>query len=153
MESEAPLFDGVSPSVPADFGDMGGAKVPSFEDYHNEIRLRYVMGLQMIIELQCEALVKEFKVTPLVCGLVGPIWLRFVSRTGVFDDDWADRIIHDSEMQEEGNNSVNFPTIASIYALQYLHHAPFCCMVFLFFLFFWLFYSLRMQFWNAVVDK
>lgn len=90
-----------SPSVPEDFG---GLKVPSFEDYHNEIRMRYVMGLQMMIELQCEALVKEFKVTPLICGLVAPIWLRFVSRTGVFDDDWADKVIHESEMQKEGNN-------------------------------------------------
>ncbi|XP_027366571.1 TATA box-binding protein-associated factor RNA polymerase I subunit B [Abrus precatorius] len=91
-------FDQASPSVPADFG---GLKVPSFEDYHNEIRMRYVMGLQMMIELQCEALVKEFKVTPLICGLIGPIWLRFVSRTGVFDDDWPDKVIHDSEMQNE----------------------------------------------------
>lgn len=98
-------FDGTSPSVPADFG---GLKVASFEDYHNEIRMRYVMGLQMMIELQCEALVKQFKVTPLICGLVGPIWLRFVSRTGVFDDDWADIVIHDSEMQNEGNN-LKFP--------------------------------------------
>ncbi|KAJ1440932.1 Transcription initiation factor Rrn7, Zinc-finger [Sesbania bispinosa] len=99
-------FDGASPSVPADFG---GSKVASFEDYHNEIRMRYVMGLQIMIELQCEALVKEFKVTPLICGLVGPIWLRFVSRTGVFDDDWADKAIHDSEMQKEGEADVYKP--------------------------------------------
>ncbi|XP_020214063.1 TATA box-binding protein-associated factor RNA polymerase I subunit B [Cajanus cajan] len=97
-EFDAAQFDEASPSVPADFG---GLKVASFEDYHNEIRMRYVMGLQMMIELQCEALVKEFKVTPLICGLVGPIWLRFVSKTGVFDDDWADKVIHASEMQKE----------------------------------------------------
>ncbi|CAI8605884.1 unnamed protein product [Vicia faba] len=47
-----------SPSTPVDFG---GSNVPSSEDYHNEIRLRYVFGLQIMIELQCEALVKEFK--------------------------------------------------------------------------------------------
>ncbi|CAK8576647.1 unnamed protein product [Lathyrus sativus] len=93
------LFDEASPSTPADFG---GSNVPSSEDYHNEIRLRYVLGLQIMIELQCEALVKEFKVTPLVCGLVGPIWLRFVSKTGVFDEDWANKVIDDSEMQKEG---------------------------------------------------
>ncbi|KAK7396013.1 hypothetical protein VNO78_16694 [Psophocarpus tetragonolobus] len=97
-EFDTVQFDDASPSVPADFG---GSKVASFEDYHNEIRMRYVMGLQIMIELQCEALVKEFKVTPLICGLVGPIWLRFVSRTGVFDDDWADKVIHDSETQRE----------------------------------------------------
>lgn len=94
------------PSVPSDFG---GSKVASFEDYHNEIRMRYVMGLQLMIELQCEALVKEFKVTPLICGLVGPIWLRFVSRTGVFDDDWPDKVIHNSEMQNEGKTK--FPVL------------------------------------------
>ncbi|XP_047165899.1 TATA box-binding protein-associated factor RNA polymerase I subunit B [Vigna umbellata] len=97
-EFYADQFVEESPSVPTDFG---GSNVASFEDYHNEIRMRYVMGLQMMIELQCEALVKEFKVTPLICGLVGPIWLRFVSRTGVFDDDWPDKVIHNSEMQRE----------------------------------------------------
>jgi len=88
-------------SNPADFG---GSTAVSIEQYYKEIRLRYIMGLQMMIEIQCEALVKEFKVTPLICGLVGPIWLRFVSKTGVFDDDWADKAIHESEMQNEGNN-------------------------------------------------
>ncbi|KAL5097956.1 hypothetical protein RYX36_002283 [Vicia faba] len=87
------------PSTPVDFG---GSNVPSSEDYNNEIRLRYVFGLQIMIELQCEALVKEFKVTPLICGLVGPIWLRFVAKTGVFDEDWANKVLHDSEMQKEG---------------------------------------------------
>ncbi|ESW03751.1 hypothetical protein PHAVU_011G039300 [Phaseolus vulgaris] len=96
-EFDADQFIEESPSVPNDFG----GSVASFEDYHNEIRMRYVMGLQLMIELQCEALVKEFKVTPLICGLVGPIWLRFVSGTGVFDDDWADKVIHNSEMQKE----------------------------------------------------
>ncbi|RHN56321.1 putative RNA polymerase I transcription initiation factor TAF1B/Rrn7 [Medicago truncatula] len=64
--------------------------------------MRHLMGLQMMIELQCKALVKEFKVTPLICGLVGPIWLRFISKTGVFDDDRAYTVMHNSEMQKEG---------------------------------------------------
>ncbi|KAG5145353.1 hypothetical protein JHK84_030896 [Glycine max] len=102
-EFDAAQFDEASPSVPADFG---GSQVACFEDYHNEIRMRYVMGLQMMIELQCEALVKEFKVTPLICGLVGPIWLRFVSKTGIFGDDWADKVIHDSETQNEAREAV-----------------------------------------------
>ncbi|KAI4314160.1 hypothetical protein L6164_027095 [Bauhinia variegata] len=94
-------FDEWGPSVPEDFGGSSSVKVPSFDDYYNEIRLRYVLGLQMMIEFQCEALVKEFKVSPLICGLIGPIWLRFVSTTGVFDDEWADQAIKDSEMQHE----------------------------------------------------
>lgn len=109
-------FDGVGvgPSVPGDFGGSSGVRVLSFEDYYNEIRIRYVMGLQMMIEYQCEVLVKEFKVNPLICGLVGPIWLRFVSGTGVFDDDWADEVIHESEMQQEGNNLDLLPSFSHL---------------------------------------
>jgi hypothetical protein len=76
-------FDEASPWEPEDFG----SKVVNSEDYHKEIRLRYVLGLQLMIQLQCEALVKEFKVTPLICGLVGPIWLRLITH-----------------LQKEGNN-------------------------------------------------
>ncbi|XP_028805071.1 LOW QUALITY PROTEIN: TATA box-binding protein-associated factor RNA polymerase I subunit B-like [Neltuma alba] len=87
-------------SVPGDFGS-NTVRVLSFDDYYTEIRMRYVMGLQIMVQLQCEALVKEFKVNPLICGIVGPIWLRFVSGTAVFDDGWADEVIHESEMQKE----------------------------------------------------
>ncbi|PNX84249.1 TATA box-binding protein associated factor RNA polymerase I subunit [Trifolium pratense] len=108
-------FDGASPWEPEDFG----SKAVSPEDYYKEIRMRYVVGLQVMIELQCEALVKEFKVTPLICGLVGPIWLRFVSKTGVFDDDWADNVINDSEMKREGN-IMKFSFL--VYFCIYLHY-------------------------------
>jgi hypothetical protein len=95
-------FDGTGVSHPRDFGSSK-LKTSKYYHDHNQIRMRYVMGLQMIIELQCEALVKEFKVTPLICGLVGPIWLRFISKTGVFDDDRAYTVMCNSEMQKEGN--------------------------------------------------
>lgn len=94
-------FDGVGPSGPEDFGSVGKS-VPSFEEYYNEIRIRYVMGLQLMIEFQCEALVREFKVSPLICGLAGTIWLRFVAGTRVFDDDWVDDSINESESQHQG---------------------------------------------------
>ncbi|KAB1208345.1 TATA box-binding protein-associated factor RNA polymerase I subunit B [Morella rubra] len=100
VKKEEYFDDGVGPSGPEDFGNssMKGYG-PSFEDYYNEIRIRYVMGLQLMVQLQCEALVREFKVTPLICGLAGSLWMRFVATTGVFDDDWADHAIQDSEMQ------------------------------------------------------
>ncbi|XP_042981304.1 TATA box-binding protein-associated factor RNA polymerase I subunit B [Carya illinoinensis] len=92
--------DGVGPSRPEDFGNSSGKGVgPSFEDYYNEIRIRYVMGVQLMIQFQCEALVREFKVSPLICGIAGTLWMRFVASTGVFDDDWADHTIQDSETQ------------------------------------------------------
>jgi hypothetical protein len=113
-QSSQSHFDEASPWEPEDFG----SKLVSSEDYHKDIRLRYVLGLQLMIQLQCEALVKEFKVTPLICGLVGPIWLRFVSKTGVFDDDWADNVIYDSEMQREGNN-IKFTFLVYIYEFTF----------------------------------
>lgn len=98
-------FNEAGPSVPDNAGGPNAVKVVSFDDYYNEIRMRYVMGLQIMIELQCETLVKEFKVNPLICGIVGPIWLRYVFGTGVFNDGWADEVIHESEMQKEGKMS------------------------------------------------
>lgn len=74
------------------------------EDYYGWIRLRYVMGLQRMIELQCEALVTEFKVTPLICGLAGTVWLRFLAGTQVLNDDCADQTfdLNESEILQQG---------------------------------------------------
>ncbi|XP_054824791.1 TATA box-binding protein-associated factor RNA polymerase I subunit B [Prosopis cineraria] len=102
-------FKQAGSSVPGDFGGSNVMRGLSFDDYYNEIRMRYVMGLQIMIELQCEALVNEFKVNPLICGIVGPIWLRYVSGTDVFDDGWADEVIHDSEMQKEEEPAYHKP--------------------------------------------
>lgn len=99
--SAGPLSDGVGPTGPEDFG-LVGKVAPSFEDYYNEIRIRYVMGLQLMIEFQCEVLVREFKVSPLICGLAGTLWLRLVAATRVFDDGWVDESINESETQHEG---------------------------------------------------
>ncbi|XP_062083077.1 TATA box-binding protein-associated factor RNA polymerase I subunit B isoform X2 [Humulus lupulus] len=99
--SSGPFSDSIGPTGPEDFGSIG-VLVPSFEDYYNEIRIRYIMGLQLMIEFQCEALVREFKVSPLICGLAGTIWLRFVAATRVFDDGWVDEAINESENQHEG---------------------------------------------------
>ncbi|KAG7553363.1 hypothetical protein ISN45_Aa06g038910, partial [Arabidopsis thaliana x Arabidopsis arenosa] len=57
----------------------------SYEDYYKETRDRYVKGLLMMITYQCDALVEKFNVTPLIIG--------------VFDDDWADKAILESELQ------------------------------------------------------
>ncbi|KAB2623066.1 TATA box-binding protein-associated factor RNA polymerase I subunit B [Pyrus ussuriensis x Pyrus communis] len=81
--------DAKGPTGPTDFG-LDGIIELSVEDYYTQIRLRYVMGLQRLIELQCEALVRKFKVNPTICGLSATIWLRFLAGTRLFDDDWAD---------------------------------------------------------------
>lgn len=93
------------PTEPVDFG----AETLSYEDYYDEARDRYVKAFLMMITYQCDALVDKFNVTPLIIGLVGPISLRFVALSGVYDDDWADKAIRDSELQsEDGRNLLKF---------------------------------------------
>ncbi|EOA23557.1 hypothetical protein CARUB_v10016751mg [Capsella rubella] len=85
------------PTEPVDFG----AETLGYDDYYDEARDRYVKAFLMMITYQCDALVDKFNVTPLIIGLVGPICLRFVALSGVYDDDWADNAIRDSERQSE----------------------------------------------------
>ncbi|KAK6136699.1 hypothetical protein DH2020_029527 [Rehmannia glutinosa] len=92
--------DGVGPTGPSDFGSS--RKKFSYEEYYSEIRSRYVSGIQVMIQLQCKALVEKFNVSPLVIGLIGPLWLRFLASTRVMADEWADRAVHDSEAQTQG---------------------------------------------------
>ncbi|XP_030513668.1 TATA box-binding protein-associated factor RNA polymerase I subunit B isoform X2 [Rhodamnia argentea] len=103
-KEEDVAYDEIGPTGPRDFGDSGSARPRAlgYEDYYNEVRIRYVMGLQTMVQLQCEALVREFGATPLICGIAGPIWLRFVASTRVFSDEWADETVNESEMQTEG---------------------------------------------------
>ncbi|GER50310.1 TATA box-binding protein-associated factor RNApolymerase I subunit B [Striga asiatica] len=92
--------DGVGPTEPKDFGSS--KKNFSYEEYYLEIRSRYLAGIQIMIQLQCKALVEEFSVSPLIVGLIGPLWLRYLASTGVMADEWADRAVHDSESQPQG---------------------------------------------------
>ncbi|CAH2045682.1 unnamed protein product [Thlaspi arvense] len=77
----------------------------SYEEYYGQVRDRYVNGFLMMITLQCDALVEKFNVTPLIIGLVGPICLRLVALSGVFDDGWADKAILDSELHSKVRES------------------------------------------------
>ncbi|OVA09009.1 hypothetical protein BVC80_9097g73 [Macleaya cordata] len=102
-------YDEMKPSVPDDFG--GSLKGVSFspEAFSSEIRIRYVMGIQLMIQYQCEALVERFGASPLVCGLAGVIWMRFVAASRVFEERWADDIFEDSEIRKEGDVVVRKP--------------------------------------------
>ncbi|KAK1432744.1 hypothetical protein QVD17_09642 [Tagetes erecta] len=99
-DEDAEAGDGVGPIEPADFGR--GSKTLTYEDYYSEIRMRYVMGVQIMIELQIKALVEKFSVSPVIVGIIEPIWLRFVASTKLFSDDWADETINESESQMQG---------------------------------------------------
>lgn len=99
---EDAMFDGVGPTEPTDFASSQSQKNYSYQDYYTEIRSRYVMGLQLMIQFQSQALVEKFNVSPLIIGLVGPLWLRFLASTKIMADEWADRAVHDSEAQTQG---------------------------------------------------
>ncbi|PWA62247.1 hypothetical protein CTI12_AA366670 [Artemisia annua] len=72
------------------------------EAYYSEIRMRYVMGVQIMLELQIKALVDKFNVSPVILDLVEPIWSKFVASTKVFTDDWTDKVINESQSQVQG---------------------------------------------------
>ncbi|CAB4263082.1 unnamed protein product [Prunus armeniaca] len=78
MENDNAAADAVGPTEPEDFG------FDTVEGYYSEVRLRYVKGVQRIIELQCEALVREFK------------------------DDWGDRTFDDAEIRQQGEPPEDF---------------------------------------------
>lgn len=93
-------------SVPEDFGGTGccwQAKFFEGEVVARAIRDRYVMGLQVMVNKQCEELVK-FGVCPVICGVVGPVWLRYVAASGVCREGWADEAIINSEAHHESKH-------------------------------------------------
>lgn len=97
---EDAMDDGVGPTQPSDFGSF--RENGSYENYYNEIRSNYVMGLQLMIQLQSQALIEKFNVSPLIIGLVGPLWLRFLASTRIMADEWANQAVQDSEVQTQG---------------------------------------------------
>lgn len=91
----------MGPTGPGDFGPGSGREI-GYDEYYSELRMRYVMGVQMMVQMQCKALVEVFGVSPLVRGLAGTVWLRLVAVARVFDDNWADECIQESESQKDG---------------------------------------------------
>ncbi|GMH09675.1 hypothetical protein Nepgr_011516 [Nepenthes gracilis] len=89
--------DFIGPTEPADFGS--GQQTLREEDYCTEVRMRYVMGIQLMIQYQCEVLVEKLKASPLICGIAGSVWLRFVASTQIFNDMWANETMLESESQ------------------------------------------------------
>ncbi|PIA37157.1 hypothetical protein AQUCO_03000020v1 [Aquilegia coerulea] len=90
------------PSIPNDFGGTIDVSVINEEILSAEIRIRYVLGIQYMIQFQCKVLVEKFGVSPFICGLAGVIWMRFVAASRVFDKNWADDTLMDSDLQFQG---------------------------------------------------
>ncbi|KAK4480200.1 hypothetical protein RD792_013262 [Penstemon davidsonii] len=100
--------DDVGLTQPSDFGSSQ-KKDFSYEEYYSAIRSRYLCGVQIMIQLQCRVLVERFNVSPLIVGLVGPIWLRLLASSRVMSDDWAEKVHHDSETQTQDDANESQP--------------------------------------------
>lgn len=98
--------DIVGPKGPMDFGMSTGEL--SYSDYYSQIRMRYVMGVQVLIQLQCMVLVEEFDVNERVVDVATQIWWRYVALSGIFADEWADEAITQSESQSQGTKFSRF---------------------------------------------
>lgn len=98
-EEQKPFSFEDDSSVPLDFGNPWMNQGPPLDDETmvKSLRLRYVQGVQVMIQLQCQVLVERFGVSPAICGLSGALWLRYISVSRVFDKDWAKDTILDSE--------------------------------------------------------
>lgn len=89
-------YDGLS--EPRDFGS---GSLSDREELVDVIRFRYVKGLQVMVQRQCEVLVERFGVSAYVVGIVGPVWLRYVAAMRVLEDDWPEKAIEESEVAAE----------------------------------------------------
>ncbi|EPS69689.1 hypothetical protein M569_05075, partial [Genlisea aurea] len=99
VQVEGTFDDGLDFQEPGDFGSA--PKKFTYEEYYKEIRSRYVKGVQIMIQLQCQALVEKYNASPLIIGLAGPIWLRFLTSSGILNDEWADQAVYDSQVQTQ----------------------------------------------------
>lgn len=66
-------------------------------DVVEAVRLRYLQGLQIMVQMQCQVLVQECQISPIICGIAGSVWLRFVAASRVFEDGWDSRVVEESE--------------------------------------------------------
>ncbi|CAA6664647.1 unnamed protein product [Spirodela intermedia] len=81
-------------SQPMDFGNV---PFPDDKSLADGIRLRYVQGIQLMIQMQCKELVERFGMSRLICGIVGEVWFRYLALRKVFDESWADKAILEAE--------------------------------------------------------
>ncbi|GLJ32733.1 hypothetical protein SUGI_0658970 [Cryptomeria japonica] len=87
-----------------DFGSQNSFATVDPEALACQIREKYLDGMQIMIQMQCETLVKEFGVSPLICGVAGPIWLHFVASTHVLERGWAEESLEAADALYEDHN-------------------------------------------------
>ncbi|ONK56065.1 uncharacterized protein A4U43_C10F3780 [Asparagus officinalis] len=80
-------FFGVGDDGLSESRGFGSGLVSDREELMDVIRFRYVEGLQVMVQRQCEVLVERFGVSAYDVGIVGPILLRYVAERRVLADD------------------------------------------------------------------
>lgn len=84
---------------PKDFGC--GEVCEDEEKLADGVRVRYVEGLQVMLQRQCEVLVEKFGANAYIIRIVGTIWLRYVASIEVLKDDWPKKVLEESELLAE----------------------------------------------------
>lgn len=80
------------PSDPRDFGDAAEqSKDP--EAVGCSIRLRYVQGLQLMLQLQCDTLVERFNVSNSIRRIATLVWMRHLIRSGFLEGNWIRSVL------------------------------------------------------------
>ncbi|KAI4978820.1 hypothetical protein ZWY2020_015573 [Hordeum vulgare] len=84
---------------------------PPFEEEIDElgaqVRRRYVEGLQVILYQQLQVLVERCRVSALVCGVAGTVWLRWVAASKVFDGMWTRKVLAEDASAQRQKRSAS----------------------------------------------
>ncbi|KQK20749.1 hypothetical protein BRADI_1g56620v3 [Brachypodium distachyon] len=101
-----PFDDFDEPSAPQDFAP-GADAWGNPEELVAQVRRRYVLGLQVILQRQLEVLVERHRVGALICGVAGTIWVRLVAASKVFDEMWPQKVLAQDEAVEKLKRSAS----------------------------------------------
>ncbi|KAM3317497.1 hypothetical protein ACQJBY_035282 [Aegilops geniculata] len=77
------------------------------EELGTRVRRRYVEGLQVILHQQLQVLVERYRVSALVCGVAGTVWLRWVAASKVFDGMWVRKVLAEDEATRRPKRSAS----------------------------------------------
>ncbi|KAJ0986542.1 hypothetical protein J5N97_004898 [Dioscorea zingiberensis] len=88
------------PSDPRDFGDAADqAEAP--EAVGCAVRLWYVQGLQLMLELQCDTLVQRFHASESIRSMARIVWMRHLQCLGFLQGDWVRSVVAANGLNEE----------------------------------------------------
>ncbi|KAF3775249.1 TATA box-binding protein-associated factor RNA polymerase I subunit B [Nymphaea thermarum] len=81
---------------PFDFAPLSSQKQkqgqtpPDETEVATLLKSRYAEGIQLMMQMQCEALVEKLSVSPLICGIIAPIWFRYLADSRILEEGWQE---------------------------------------------------------------